>query len=146
MKSKVTDNETQASMLSQTEGKRDQYTAQAEGKESGYNAVFWDIKVIRELLIWAEPITISTEHIFGTFNPAADQDILILMGVVDGVLPGRSEYECNQLRSAIELVYNTLKGCHWENLGDAIQGFTSHEVSNDDIVRYSGQGNFHGVE
>ena len=141
MQSETAEDETQVSASSQTEGKRDQNTAQAEHKESKYNAVFWDIEVAKDL-----PITMSTEHIFGTFDPAADKDVLIPMGAVAGILPGWTEYECNWLRSAIELVYNTLKDCRWESLGDAIQGFTSHEVSKDDLVRYSGQGIFHGVE
>ena len=62
----------------------------------------------------------STECMFGTFDLAADEDILVLMGAVDGVLPGRTEYKCNRLRSVIELVYNTPGDCRWENLGDAI--------------------------
>ena len=88
----------------------------------------------------------STEHMFGTFDLAVDEDILIPMGAVDGVLPGQTEYKCNQLRSVIELVYNTPGDCHWENLADTIRDFTSREVSKDDLVRYSGQGVFHKVE
>ena len=83
MQSETADNKTQASTLSQTEGKRDQNTGQAEHKESEYNAVFWDIEVAKDLPIWAEPITMSTKCIFGMFDPAVDEDILILMGVVD---------------------------------------------------------------
>ena len=95
MRTETPNDETQASVLSHVEGKRDQNTAQTECEESEYNAVFWDIEVIKDLPIWAEPITMSTKHIFGTFDPAADEDILLPMGAVDGVLPGQSEYECN---------------------------------------------------
>ena len=146
MRTETVDDETQASVSSQTEGKEDQNAAQTEREESEYNAVFWDIEVAKDLPIWAEPITMSTERIFGTFDSAEDEDVLVPMGAVDGVLPGRTEYECNRLRSAIELVYNTPKDCRWENLGDAIRDFTSREVSKDDLVRYSGQGIFHGIE
>ena len=61
MRSETTDNETQASMLSQMEGKKDQHTAQAERKGSEFNTIFWDIDAIKDLPIWAEPITMSTE-------------------------------------------------------------------------------------
>ena len=61
MQTKTPDDETQASASSQTEGKRDQNTAQAECQESEYNAVFWDIEVAKDLPICAEPITMSTE-------------------------------------------------------------------------------------
>ena len=88
MRSETLDDKTQASASSQTEGKRDQNTAQAEHEESEYNAVFWDIEVAKDLPIWAEPITMSTKHIFGTFDPAADEDVLVPMGAVDSVLPG----------------------------------------------------------
>ena len=53
-----------------------------------YNAVFRGIEVVKDLPIWAEPITMSTEHMFGTFDLAADEDVLVPMGAVDGVLPG----------------------------------------------------------
>ena len=129
MRTETPDNETQESASSRMEGKRDQYAAQAEHEESKYNAVFRDIEVVKDLPIWAEPITMSTERMFGTFDLAADEDVLIPMGAVDGVLPGRTEYECNRLRSAIELVYNTPGDCRWENLGDATRDFTSREVS-----------------
>ena len=142
MRSEIADDETQASVLRET----DQNTAQTEREESKYNTVFWDIEVTKDLPIWAEPIILSTECIFGTFDPAAEEDVLVPMRAVDGILPGRTEYECNRLRGAIELVYNTPKDCHWESLGDAIRDFTSHEVSKDDLVRYSGQGIFHGVK
>ena len=49
MQSETTDNETQASSLSQMEGKKDQYTARAECKGSEFNMIFWDIEVIRDL-------------------------------------------------------------------------------------------------
>ena len=122
MRTKTPDDKTQASASSRTEGKRDQDAAQTEREESKYNAVFWGIDVVKDLPIWAEPITMSTECMFGTFDLAADEDVLVPMGAVDGILPGRTEYEC------------------WENLGDTIRDFTSHEVSKDDLVRYSGQG------
>ena len=77
------------------EGKRDQDAAQAECKESEDNAVFWDIEVVKDLPIWAEPITRSTECMFGTFDLAADEDVLVPMGAVDGILPGQTEYKCN---------------------------------------------------
>ena len=128
------------------EGKRDQDAAQTEREESEYNAVFRGIEVAKDLPIWAEPITMSTERMFGTFDLAADEDILVPMGAVDGILPGRTEYECNQLRSVIELVFNTPGDCRWENLGDAIRDFTSRKVSKDDLVKYSGQGVCYGVE
>ena len=146
MRSETTDDEMQASTLSQTEGKKDQYAARAECEGSEFNTIFWDIEVVKDLPIWAEPITMSTECIFGVFDPTADEDVLVPMGVVDGVLPGQSKYECNRLRSAIKLVYNTPKDCHWENLGDTIQSFTNYEVGKDDLVRYSGHGIFHGVK
>ena len=88
MRTETPDNETQASTSSQIEGKKDRNAAQAECKESKYNAVFWDIEVAKDLPIWAEPITMSTERILGMFDPAADEDVLVPMGVVDGVLPG----------------------------------------------------------
>ena len=67
MRTETPDNETQASASSRTEGKRDQYAAQAEREESEYNAVFRDIEVAKDLPILAEPITLSTERMFGTF-------------------------------------------------------------------------------
>ena len=88
----------------------------------------------------------STERIFGVFDPTADEDVLVSMGAIDGVLPGRTKYECDRLRSAIELVYNNPKDCHWVNLGEAIRRFTNYEVSKDNLVRYSGHGVFHGVK
>ena len=60
MRTETPDNETQASASSRTEGKKDQYAAQAEREESEYNAVFRDIEVVKDLPIWAEPITMST--------------------------------------------------------------------------------------
>ena len=108
--------------------------------------IFWDIDVVKDLPIWVEPITISTERIFGVFDPTADEDVLVSMGTIDSVLPDRTKYECNRLRSTIKLVYNTPKHCRWENLGDAIRRFTNYEVSKNDLVKYSGHGVFHGVK
>ena len=88
MRTETIDDETQASVSSHTEGKEDQNAAQTEREESEYNAVFWDIEVAKDLPIWAEPITMSTERIFGTFDPAEDEDVLVPMGAVDGILPG----------------------------------------------------------
>ena len=146
MRSETTDDETQASTSSQTEGKKDQHAARTEREGSEFNTIFWDIDVVKDLPIWAEPITMSTERIFGVFDPTADEDVLVSMGAIDGVLPDRTKYECDRLRSAIELVYNTPKDCRWVNLGEAIRRFTNYEVSKDDLVRYSGHGVFHGVE
>ena len=105
------DDETQASTSSQAEGMEDQYAAPVEHEEPELNMIFWDIEVIRDLPIWAEPITMSTERIFGTFDLTAGEDVLVPLGATDGVLPGRSKYECDRLRSMIELVYNTPKDC-----------------------------------
>lgn len=88
MKSKTMDDESQASMLSQAEGREDQYVARIECEESEFNTIFWDIEVVKDLSIWAEPITMVTEQIFRTFNLAADEDILMLLGVMDRALPG----------------------------------------------------------
>ena len=88
MRSETMDDETQASTLSQAEGMEDQYAAPVEREEPELNTIFWDIEVVRDLLIWAEPITMSTERIFGTFDLTTDEDILVLLGATDGVLPG----------------------------------------------------------
>ena len=77
-------------MSSKTEGKRDQNTAQAERKESEHNAVFWDIEVAKDLPTWVEPITMSTERIFGMFDPAVDEDVLVPMGAVAYCQVGQS--------------------------------------------------------
>ena len=57
-----------------------------------------------------------TECIFGAFNSTQDKDVLVPMGAIDGVLPGCSKYECDRLRSTIELVYNTPKNSQCSTL------------------------------
>ena len=37
---------------------------------------------------------------FGVFDPAAGEDVLVPLGVVDGGLPGWTKYEGDQSRSA----------------------------------------------
>ena len=75
---------------------------------------------------------------FGKFNPAEDEDVLVPPSAIDGVIPGRSKHECDWLRCAIKLIYNTPEDCQWENLGAAVQKFAGHEVSKSDLVRHSG--------
>ena len=88
----------------------------------------------------------STDRLFGVFDPAADEDVLVPLGAVDGLLPGRTKHECDRLRSAIELVYKTPKDCRWEHLGMAIRKFTAYKVSKDDLVKYPGPTVTHGVQ
>jgi hypothetical protein len=57
--------------------------------------VFRDINVASELPIWLEPITRTAEHMFGGFDPAANDDILVPLGAIDGVMEGRTKYDCD---------------------------------------------------
>lgn len=111
IQSRAADDETQALSMSQTEEDEAETNVVDLGNTSEYNTIFWDIEAVKNLPIWAEPITTSTDRLFGAFNPAADEDVLVRLGATDGILPGRTKYECDKLRSAIELVYKTPQDC-----------------------------------
>jgi hypothetical protein len=140
------DYDTQTSSSSHTEGRKERDTISPEHEESEYRKVFWDIDAVKDIPIWAEPVTRSTQRMFGKFDPSADEDVLVPLGAIDGVIPGSTKHECDQLRCAIELIYNTPKDCRWDNLGAAVRKFTEYEVNRDDLVRYTGQGVTHGIE
>ncbi|KIK05051.1 hypothetical protein K443DRAFT_92118 [Laccaria amethystina LaAM-08-1] len=140
------DYDTQTSSSSHTEGRKERDTISPEHEESEYRKVFWDIDAVKDIPIWAEPVTRSTQCMFGKFDPSADEDVLVPLGAIDGVIPGSTKHECDQLRCAIELIYNTPKDCRWDNLGAAVRKFTEYEVSRNDLVRYTGLGVTHGIE
>ena len=142
----VKDNKTRTSSSSQTE-EDEAETATVDCKAtSEFNTIFWDIEAVKDLPVWAEPITTSTNFLFGVFDLAADEDILVPLGAIDGILPGRTKYECDRLRSAIELVYKTPTDCRWDDRGSAIRKFTAHEVSKKDLVKYTGPQLIHRIE
>ena len=146
VQTETVDDDTHTSSSSRTEGRKDQDAAPTEHEESEYHTVFRDIEPVSDLPIWVEPINRSTEHIFGKFNPAEDEDVLVPLSAIDGVIPGRSKHECDRLRCAIELIYNTPKDCRWDNLGAAVRKFAEYEVSKSDLVRHSGWSVTYGIE
>ena len=85
-------------------------------------------------------------QMFGAFNPAVDEDVLVPLGAIDGVLPGRSKHECDCLRNTVEMVYKTSRDCRWEFLGSAIKDFAAYNISKNDLVRHTGQGVTYGVK
>ena len=142
----VKDDKTQTSSSSQTE-EDEAETATVDCKAtSEFNTIFWDIEAVKDLPVWAEPITTSTNFLFGAFDPAADEDILVPLGAINGILPGWMKYECDRLRSTMELVYKTPTNYRWDDLGSAIRKFTAHEVSKKDLVKYTGPQLIHGIE
>lgn len=56
------------------------------------------------------------------------------------------KYECDRLRSAIELVYKTPHDCQWDNLGSVIRKFITHDISKKDLVKYASPQVIHRVE
>ena len=142
---RVKDDKTQTSLSSQTEEDETETATVDRDAMSEFNTIFWDIEAIKDLPVWAEPITTSTDCLFGAFDPAANEDILVPLGAIDRILPGQTKYECDRLRSAIELVYKTPTDCWWDDLGSAIHKFTAHEVSKKDLVKYTGPQLVHGI-
>jgi hypothetical protein len=141
------DNEAQTPSLNHKEDENDYRGFLVESENSpSFHSVFWDIKAGKGIPIWVEPITESTSRMFGTFNPAVDDDVLVPLGAIEGMLPGRTKYECDRLRSAVELVYKTPRDCRWEFLGTAIKDFAAYNIDKNDLVRHSGQGVFYGIE
>ena len=141
------DDETQASSSSQNEVEDDLREIMVEDEASpSFHSVFYDIEAAKNIPIWVEPISESAIRMFGAFNPAVDEDVLVPLGAVDGVLPGRSKHECDRLRNAVEMVYKTPRDCRWEFLGSAIKDFAAHNISKNDLVRHTGQGVTYGVE
>jgi hypothetical protein len=83
------DNETQLSSPSQNEDENNHGKFIIEGEDSpAFHSVFWDIDAAKNLPIWVEPITESTNCIFGAFDPTVDEDVLVPLGGINGVLPG----------------------------------------------------------
>ena len=82
------DNDSQTSSSSRTEEDETELNAVNHGDTSEFNTIFWAIDVVKDLPIWAEPITMLTDHLFGVFDPAANEDVLVLLGAVDRLLPG----------------------------------------------------------
>ena len=140
------DDKTRTSSSSQTEEDEAETATVDHEATLEFNTIFWDIEAVKDLPIWAEPITTLTDRLFGAFDLAADEDILVPLGAIDGILPGRTKYECDHLRSTIELVYKTPTDCRWDDLGSAIRKFTAHEVSKKDLVKYTGPQLVHGIE
>ncbi|EDR03934.1 uncharacterized protein LACBIDRAFT_331090 [Laccaria bicolor S238N-H82] len=102
--------------------------------------VFYDIKEVKGIPIWVEPISESMNRMYGAFNPAVDEDVLVPLGAIDGVLPGRTKEECDCLRCAVEMVYKMPRDCRWEFIGSAIKDFAAYKPSREELVRYTGQG------
>ena len=146
VQTETVNDDTHMSSSSRTEGRKNQDAAPTEHKESEYHTVFQDIEPVSDLPIWVEPIIQLTECMFGKFNPAEDEDVLVPLSAIDGVIPGRSKHECNRLRCAIELIYNTPKDCWWDNLGAAVWKFAEYEVSKSDLVRHSDWRVTYGIE
>ena len=120
------DDETWASSSSQNEVEDDLREIMEENEGSpSFHSVFYDIEAVKNIPIWVEPISESTYWMFRTFNPAIDEDVLVLLGAIDGVLPKWSKHECDCLRNMVEMVYKTPKDCRWEFLGSAIRTLPS---------------------
>ena len=83
---------------------------------------------------------------FRAFNPAVDEDVLVPLGAIDGVLPGQLKHKRDRLRNAVEMVYKTPRDCQWEFLCSAIRDFAAYNISKNDLVRHTGQGVTYGVE
>ena len=76
------DDETQASSSSQNEVEDDLREIMVEDEASpSFHSVFYDIEAAKNIPIWVEPISESAIRMFGAFNPAVDEDVLVpLMG------------------------------------------------------------------
>ena len=104
------DDETQASSSSQNEVEDDLREIMEENEVSpSFHSVFYDIEAAKNIPIWVEPISESTIQMFGAFNPAVDEDVIVPLGAIDGVLPGWLKHECDHLRNTVEMVYKTLE-------------------------------------
>ncbi|EDR12181.1 uncharacterized protein LACBIDRAFT_323266 [Laccaria bicolor S238N-H82] len=108
MQHSMAEGRTQPSVSSQTEEDKTETTPEDRGSMSKFNTIFWDIEPYRELPVWAEPIMHLSAHMFGVFDPAADEDVLVPLGAIDGVLPGHTKYKCDWLRSALEQGHRVL--------------------------------------
>ena len=67
------DDETQASSSSHNEDEDDHGKHLTEEEYSpAFHSVFWDIEAAKNIPIWVEPITESTNRMFGAFDPSVD--------------------------------------------------------------------------
>jgi hypothetical protein len=87
-----------------------------------------------------------TDRMFGVFDPAMDEDVLVPLGAIDRLLPDQTKIKCDCLRSVIELVYKNPKYCHWEHLGTAICKFAAYNLSKNNLVKYTGFEVKYGIE
>ncbi|KIJ98897.1 hypothetical protein K443DRAFT_133253 [Laccaria amethystina LaAM-08-1] len=153
-KSHSTNNSTSRDLITplttRKKGKGVSMTEEAESpmnhSTSEFNTIFWDIEAIKDLPVRAEPITKMTDRMFGVFDPAMDEDVLVPLGAIDRLLPDQTKIKCDCLRSVIELVYKTPKYCHWEHLGTAICKFAAYNLSKNNLVKYTGFEVKYGIE
>lgn len=104
---------------------------------SEMRSVFQGILYLDDSPIPIEPLFMTLAHAYPPFNAEVDEDPLVDFGGVNGLLPGRTEYESNTVRNVLIRMSVPPKNCLWSTLATAVEDFTSHKFSLDELIQHN---------